>query len=97
MRVYKQRCKNCLLSEDRIVSPEKAQEIINDCVKKQSFFICHKSPDGKEIMCRGYYKKYGNNCLRLRIAELIGMVNFIEQPDEGKLLTHNEMSGIMRK
>ena len=42
LKVYKECCKNCLLSKDRIVSEERSKEIINGCKKEQTHFVCHK-------------------------------------------------------
>jgi hypothetical protein len=49
LKVYKECCKNCLLSKDRIVSAKRAKEITKDCIKNQNHFICHKATqEGKE-------------------------------------------------
>jgi hypothetical protein len=36
LKVFKECCKNCLLSEDRIVSSKRAKEIIKDCVENRA-------------------------------------------------------------
>jgi hypothetical protein len=36
LKVFKECCKNCLLSEDKIVSSKRAKEIIKDCAKNQT-------------------------------------------------------------
>lgn len=97
-KVYKESCKNCLLSPDRIVSPQRAKQIIQDCTKDQSYFICHKSStgdedDGKGICCHIFYKELGHVSQMIRISERLGMVEFVEQPEGEKLPTHIEMNG----
>ena len=37
LKVFNKSCQNCLLSKDRIVSPERAKEIIEECKKKQMY------------------------------------------------------------
>ena len=43
-QIFNKPCKNCLFSKDRIVSQERANEIINDCVTNGKFFYM---PQGK--------------------------------------------------
>lgn len=35
------RCKNCLFSEERLVSPGRFQDILRDCRTRDVHFICH--------------------------------------------------------
>lgn len=67
LKVFNHSCQNCLLSKDRIVSPERAKEIIGECKKKQKHFICHKSDD---IVCRTFYDKLGHYSQGIRITKL---------------------------
>lgn len=98
LKVYKSCCKNCLLSEDRIVSPKRAKEIIKGCVQEQSYFTCHKATiEGKEIMCCNFYESLGHKSQLVRIAERLGAIEFIEQSDSEKLSSHKEMSSRIRK
>ena len=81
MKVYKESCKNCLLSKDRIVSGARAKQIIKDCTKDQSYFICHKaSIDNKDICCKSFFDKLGHTSQLVRIATRLNAVVFIEQP-----------------
>ena len=91
LQVYKDCCKNCLLSKDRIVSPARAKQIIHDCTRKQTFFICHKaSIEGKEIVCSNFYNKLGHVSHLIRIAERLNAVEFVDQPDSEKLIPYSE-------
>jgi hypothetical protein len=91
MKVYKDPCKNCLLSADAIVSPKRRKEIINHCVSEQTHFICHKS-SSHDICCKTFYDKMGNVSQLVRIAERLKAVEFIEQPEAEKLPSHREMN-----
>jgi len=90
MFVYNKRCKNCLFSEDRIVSPERAQDIIEGCLKKKGYFVCHKATiqnTALEVMCRGYYDKYGDQVDKLQLYKELGIaVQFIPLPDNKPLV-----------
>jgi hypothetical protein len=87
LKVFKECCQNCLLSNDRIVSPKKAKEILDGCAKEQSFFVCHKATmdGGKQIVCKNFYDKLGHVSQQVRIAERLGVVEFVEQKDQKKL------------
>ena len=90
-KVYKQPCKNCLLSPDSIVSPERRKGIIEDCSKKQSHFICHNSShEGGNTCCKKFYDKLGHLSQMVRIAERLGAVEFVEQPEHKKLTPYKD-------
>lgn len=92
MKVYKECCKNCLLSPDSIVSPKRRKQIINGCIAKQTHFICHKATqEGSEILCKTFFDKLGHYSQMVRIAERLNMIEFVEQPIADKLPTFNEM------
>jgi len=92
LKVYKDCCKNCLLSPDSIVSPKRRKEIINTCAKKQSYFICHKaSMDNKEVVCKTFYDTLGHISQMVRIAQRLNAIEEVEQPEAEKLPTYKEM------
>ncbi len=92
LQVFSTCCKNCLLSDDRIVSLERAKEIIETCKKEQNYFICHKaSMENKEIVCRKFYDELGQYSQMVRIAERLNLIEFVEQTDSEKLPTHKDM------
>jgi hypothetical protein len=94
LKVFKECCKNCLLSEDRIVSSKRAKEIINNCAEKQTHFICHKATmkGDEEIVCSKFFKTIGYKSQMVRIAERLNALEFVEQSDSEKLPTFKEMS-----
>lgn len=92
-KVFKEPCKNCLLSKDRIVSAGRAKEIIKDCAVNQTYFICHKaSMKGKETCCKTFFDNLSHLSNVARLAKGIGAVEFVEQEDSKKLPTHKEMN-----
>ncbi len=93
MKVYKECCKNCLLSADSIVSPKRRKEIIQGCARDQSHFICHKaSINGEDVCCRTFYDKLGHVSQLIRIMERLNAIEFVEVPEGKKLMTYSEMS-----
>ena len=93
MEVYKECCKNCLLSTDAIVSAKRRKDIIKTCIQEQSYFICHKaSMNGKDICCKSFYDKLGHKSQMVRIAERLNAVKYVDQPDSKKLPTFAEIT-----
>lgn len=93
LKVFKTCCKNCLLSVDSIVSPSARKEIIQECLNKQTHFICHKATmNGEETICATFYEKLGHHSQMVRIAERMRFLEFIEQVESEKLPTYKEMN-----
>lgn len=93
LKVFKQCCKNCLLSEDRIVSSKRAKEIIKDCTENQTYFICHKATiNNEEVVCSKFFHTIGYKSQMVRIAQRLNALEFIEQSDTEKLPTFKEIS-----
>ena len=93
LKVFKECCKNCLLSEDRIVSSKRAKEIIKNCAENQTHFICHKaSMNGDEVVCKKFFVTMGYKSQMVRIAQRLNALEFVEQSDTEKLPTFKEMS-----
>lgn len=92
LQVYSEPCENCLLSKDRIVSPKKAKKIIEDCKRTQRYFVCHKaSINNEEVVCSTFYNTLGGISQGIRMAQILDVVEFIDQPNLKKLPTYNEM------
>lgn len=47
-------CGQCLTSRDRIVSGERAAQIVRDCRRGGQHFVCHKA-QGQVVHCRGVH------------------------------------------
>ena len=94
LKVFKECCKNCLLSEDRIVSSKRAKEIIKDCAESQTHFICHKATmnGDEEVVCKKFFDTIGYKSQMVRIAQRLNALEFVEQSDTEKLSTFKEMS-----
>ena len=93
MKVYKDQCKNCLLSPDAIVSPAGRKEILNTCKREQTFFVCHKSSiqGDEDVCCKAFFDTMGQYSQMIRIAERLGMIEYIEQEDSERLPIWSEM------
>lgn len=55
-------CDQCLTTPQRIVSGEKAAQIVRDCKAEQNHFFCHKGTiAGKPVHCRGVHDALGGS------------------------------------
>ena len=96
LRVYSSSCKNCLLTKNRLVSPQRAKDILSGCKENQTHFICHKATmEDEEIVCSTFYTKLGEHSQMVRIAKRLNMIEFVEQPDSEQLPTYNEVTTIL--
>lgn len=78
--VMKDKCDECLFSDNRIVRPGRMADIINECRKADVHFICHKATlKNTEAVCRGFYDTQTSQ--GIRIAERLSLVRFVEEKD----------------
>ena len=76
-KVKKERCSECLYSDNKIVSNERRKELLREIAKNDSHFICHKaSIEGKDVCCKGFYESSSSNLIR--ISQRMGMVKFVD-------------------
>lgn len=77
MKVKKEKCDQCLYSDNRIVSKKRAAQIMKDTIKNDCNFECHKGTiSGDEIICRGSFDHHPGQMAR--IAGRLGMIKFID-------------------
>lgn len=51
------RCSQCLTTRNRIVTGERAAQIVRDCRSERNHFICHKGQsEGMIVHCRGVHE-----------------------------------------
>ena len=86
MKICKKKCKYCLFTKNRIVSPQRKEEIVSNCLSNQTHFICHSSQKDDEIVCSGFYKQYGHHSQLIRIMGRINALKFVTV-DSSKWMT----------
>ncbi len=80
-KVMAQQCKQCLFSPNKIVNNRRRNEVLRECRRTDSHFVCHKaSIGGQEICCRGFFDTQTSQLIR--IAERLNMVEFVELQEE---------------
>lgn len=60
-------CSQCLTTRTRIVSGERAAEIIRECRASGQHFICHKA-EGEIVHCRGVHDRFGSTAATFAAA-----------------------------
>jgi len=71
VKVYDRPCKNCLFSKNRLVSPERAAELINEALQNGSFFVCHLATlNDENIACHAFVNHFRNTAPALRWVDL---------------------------
>lgn len=75
--VKKEKCDQCLYGKNKLVSDERRKQILSDCSKNDSHFICHKATiDKKDVCCRGFYDASSTNLIR--ISGRLNMIEFVD-------------------
>jgi hypothetical protein len=98
LKVYKECCHNCLLTKDRIVSPKRTKDLLQEIAEKQSYFVCHKaSMNDEEIVCKNFFDRLGHQSQMVRIAERLNAVQFVEQTNTEKLMPYSSMCDKAKK
>ena len=76
LKVKKEKCDQCLFGKDKIVSNVRRAEVLNDCRRDDSYFICHKSTiDGGDACCRGFFDT--QTCNLTRIAGRLNAIEYV--------------------
>lgn len=81
MLIQRQQCDQCLFSRNRIVSNERAADIIRGCVEKDTYFQCHKTQvkgSSQDVCCRGFWDKFKNRFNLGRIAQRLNIVKEVD-------------------
>lgn len=80
-KVQRKKCDQCLFTDARIVSESRMKDVVQDCLDKDTFFVCHKTQVHalkESVCCRGYWDEYKNQFNLGRIAQRLGVVDEIE-------------------
>jgi hypothetical protein len=58
-KVQAERCNQCLFSTNKIVSDKRRKQILQECVKTDTHFVCHKGTiKGVEVCCSGFHEAF---------------------------------------
>ena len=79
-QVCEKQCAQCLFTKARIVSDARAKEVIADCEKKGTYFVCHKGSlaGNNQLCCRGFFDNVETTVTAL--AKELGLVRYVPVP-----------------
>ena len=75
LEVCSARCAECLFSPQEIVSDARRQDLLDQCRRRDRYFICHQSPPGRPLACRGWFETFA--CTLSQVASRLGLVAFV--------------------
>lgn len=79
--VQEKQCDQCLFTKNRIVSAERASEIIEKCRETDTNFVCHKGSlrggEYKDLCCRAFWDAYKKDNRKLRMAVAFELAKFV--------------------
>lgn len=73
-------CDHCLLSKDRLVSGERARELIAETrAQEAGSFVCHRHQvsDEPEAICSVWFERFAREDLVLRMAIAMNVVEYV--------------------
>lgn len=80
--VAEKRCAQCLYTKNRIVSEDRAAQLIAECKESGSYFVCHKGSltGNDQLCCNGYYEDAKDTAKVILLARALHVVKFIPVP-----------------
>lgn len=85
-QVCEHKCNQCLFTKNRIVDKSRVKEILDECLETGSFFVCHKATiKNTEVVCKGFYDKYGSVNGFLRVCQRQGWLKFVKPEEIGEV------------
>jgi len=80
-KVMSKQCDQCLFSKNKIVSDARMRQVLKECARTDTHFVCHKSSMVKgTACCRGFYDRDPDASNLMRIAGKLGAVEFVKEP-----------------
>jgi hypothetical protein len=73
----------CLMGKNKVVSDARKEQLLEDIMYQQSYFVCHKASiaENDDVCCKGFYDKLGHTSQMIRISERLDMISFIKEKD----------------
>lgn len=77
MKVMETACDQCLFSKNRIVPAARVRQILKECERDDTHFVCHKATiAGRDVCCRTFYDTRTSK--GIRFAQWLGVVKFVQ-------------------
>lgn len=89
LEILDAQCETCIFRPGNKMHLKKGRvaQMVRDCTRDQSFITCHETmvyddpdagdPTASGPMCRGFFDNHGHVSQMVRIAERLGMLEFV--------------------
>lgn len=80
VHVNKRLCSTCIFRPGNLMHLEegRVEDMVTQATKKESCIPCHKTLDGQQAVCRGFFDRHKTQ--PLQIAERLGFIKEVEPP-----------------
>lgn len=68
-------CSNCLFTKNRIVSKQRADQIVEDCLTDGKHFTCHEFHN---VCCRNFFDIHKDDIPIIKFATQINRINWVD-------------------
>lgn len=75
-------CSTCIFRKGNLMQLKsgRVRGMVDDARKDQSTIVCHKTLDGDNAACRGFFDRFPTQ--PLQIAERLGLIREVPPPEE---------------
>lgn len=69
-------CETCVFRPGNLMflMPGRLRGMVRDALANDSFIPCHKTLDGQQAVCRGFYDRHARDTLGCRLGAIVGIV-----------------------
>lgn len=80
--VLDDKCSDCIFRPGNLMhlDPGVRDDMVATCIQQQSPIPCHQTLAGPRSVCRGFYDVHREDILPLRLAAIMGIVEFDQLP-----------------
>lgn len=84
--VLTQKCDTCIFRPGNVMRlrPDRVENMVKECVEKDTVIPCHQTLDGPRSICRGLFDVHRGEIVTLRLAAALGVLAFEDLPKEHK-------------
>jgi hypothetical protein len=82
VHVLSEKCATCIFRPGNLMElrPGRVRELVDGALEVDSAIVCHETLGRANAVCRGFYDRYKNHTLPLRLTQLLNRTEFVEPP-----------------
>jgi len=80
VHVCESMCSTCIFRKGNKMQlrPGRVRQMVDDCKRHETAIVCHSTYDGEHAICYGFWKRWRNDIVPLRLAQLMGIVVYLK-------------------